>query len=59
MKCAFCGKKIAEEVGQTQRCGQCGGACHKIHCPHCGYATPVVPNFLKRWMKKDEGEPKT
>ena len=56
MKCAFCGKEIAEEVGQTQRCGQCPGACHKIHCPHCGYANPQVPNFLKRWIKKDDSD---
>lgn len=56
MKCAFCGKEIDAEVGRTQRCGQCPGACHKIHCPHCGYANPVVPDFLKRWIKKDESE---
>ena len=59
MKCAFCGKEIAAEVGRTQRCGQCGGACHKIHCPHCGYANPAVPNYLKRWIKKDEGDSAT
>lgn len=55
MKCAFCGKKIDEQqVGKSDRCGQCPGGCRKVHCPHCGYANPVVPNFLKRFLKSED-----
>ncbi|MBE0503382.1 MAG: hypothetical protein IBX46_04550 [Desulfuromonadales bacterium] len=55
MKCAFCGKEIDEkQVGQSERCGQCPGGCRKVHCPQCGYANPVVPNFLKRFIKSED-----
>ena len=60
MKCAFCGKEIDEQqVGKSDRCGQCRGGCHKVHCPHCGYANPVVPGYLQRWMKKENDDPVT
>jgi hypothetical protein len=61
MKCGFCGRDLPDEVDTKQKgCGQCGGGCRKIHCPDCGYANPVVPNFLKRLAKAsdDSGEDK-
>jgi len=49
MKCGFCGRDLPDEVDTKQKgCGQCGGGCRKVHCPDCGYANPVIPNFLKR-----------
>ncbi|MFA5514864.1 MAG: hypothetical protein WDA20_01125 [Desulfuromonadales bacterium] len=55
MKCGFCGKEIpdAPDVGQ-QSCGACSGGCRKVHCPHCGYANPVVSGLLRRLMQKSE-----
>lgn len=55
MKCGLCGKELEEVVGQPERCGQCpGGGCKKIHCPACGYANPVVPGYLKRFITKTD-----
>jgi adenine-specific DNA methylase len=54
MKCAFCGKEIDEAIGQFDRCGRCSGGCKMVHCPHCGYANPLVPSYLKRFIKSAE-----
>ncbi len=52
MKCAFCDRQIPDAPDEERTsCGQCKGGCHKVHCPYCGYANPVVPAFLKRWTK--------
>lgn len=50
MKCGFCGREIADTPGQKESCGSCPGGCRKVHCPYCGYANPVVPGLLKRWL---------
>lgn len=54
MKCGFCGREIPDEPGLEKSCGACRGGCRKVHCPYCGYANPVVPEFLKRWSKKQD-----
>jgi hypothetical protein len=48
MICAFCGREIPDQPGKTERCGSCLGGCRKIHCPWCGYANPLTPDYLKR-----------
>lgn len=49
MKCGFCGREIADDPDpERQACGACPGGCRQVHCPHCGYANPVVPRFLRR-----------
>jgi len=53
MKCGFCGREIPDRPAEDQeRCGACPGGCRKVHCPYCGYANPVVPEFLKRFSRK-------
>lgn len=54
MKCAFCGKELEEQVGRETSCGQCPGGCRKVHCPACGYANPLVPDYLKRFVSTAE-----
>ncbi len=57
MICGFCHKEIDAVVGAPEgqtSCGQCLGGCHKIHCPHCGYANPAPGKFLSRFLQKKE-----
>ncbi len=57
MKCGFCGREIPDEIPENhESCGLCPGGCRKVHCPHCGYANPLVPRFLKRWAKKNNSK---
>jgi hypothetical protein len=57
MKCGFCGREIADEPDAArQSCGACPGGCRKVHCPHCGYANPVVPRFLRRLGRNKDSE---
>jgi hypothetical protein len=54
MRCGFCGREIPDTIPEDRKgCGQCSGGCRKVHCPYCGYANPLVPHYLKRWVKKD------
>jgi hypothetical protein len=44
---------LAGRTGFPQQpCGGCLGGCRKIHCPHCGYANPVVAGWFRRRRKK-------
>ena len=59
MKCGFCGKDIPDRPDDDRTpCGVCPGGCRKVHCPHCGYANPVVSGRLKRWLGEKEPEKK-
>ncbi|MEJ2698263.1 MAG: hypothetical protein P8Z70_01185 [Desulfuromonadales bacterium] len=59
MRCGYCGREIPDQVDATRmRCGKCPGGCRKIHCPHCGYENPAPPDFLKRWLKRDDDRKK-
>ncbi len=57
MICGFCGREIPDQPDESrERCGSCPGGCRKVHCPWCGYANPVVPDFLKRLKKGADKE---
>lgn len=51
MTCAFCGREIPDQPGLAESCGSCMGGCRKVHCPWCGYANPLTPNYLKRFQQ--------
>lgn len=53
MKCGYCGRPLPDEPDPRQQpCDGCLGGCRKIHCPHCGYANPVVAGWFRRRRKK-------
>lgn len=55
MKCGMCHREIPDVLPEPdKRCGSCRGGCRKVHCPYCGYGNPVMPNFLKKLVAKDE-----
>jgi len=57
MKCAFCGEPIPDQPDALrERCGTCPGGCRKVHCPRCGYANPLVPDFLKKFQQHKDKE---